>query len=221
MTAAAPDEPLANPLRTQVAEAPVIDHASDPVQSDHQASDPSALALSWLPKSDEDRMLMTVSTIDSEGFPRARTVMLSEFDGEHFFFHTDASSQKAHDLSANPRVSLSILWPGFTRQLVVQGTALIAPPDEVASAYAKRSPYLKQLAWLNTPEYAQLPLRERVSGWRDFAATNPTPAQPHAWAGFAVRAHRMLFWVSNPDAASRRVEYHRGEAGWSRQILPG
>src|SRR3546814_8077906 len=77
---------------------------------------PLALAAAWLPKEGEDRILMTLATVDADGFPRTRTVMLSEFDGEQFFFHTDASSRKAADLAADPKVGLTILWPGRSEE---------------------------------------------------------------------------------------------------------
>lgn len=214
------------PAAQIVVDVPIIDHATDPVQSDIPAEDPLRLATEWLPGPGEDRLLMTLTTIDSGGFPRSRTVMLSEFDGEYFFFHTDAQSQKVADLARNPRVSLTILWPGFTRQLVVQGTAERASDAEVADAYARRSPYLQQLAWLNTAAFATLTRSKREAEWAAFAAAHPTPEQPEGWVGYAVRPHRLLFWVSDPDAASRRVEYVRatgpgGWDGWIRRYLPG
>lgn len=200
---------------------PVIDHRIDPVQSDDPPEDPCALAASWLPGPGEDRMLMTLATVDADGCPRSRTVMLSEFDGERFFFHTDAASGKVADLRANPRVSLTLLWPGFTRQIVVQGWAEEAPVGEVAAAFAARSPYLKQLAWVNTAEFAELPREERERRWRAFGEQHPAPPQPDGWVGYAVTPHRLLFWVSHPEAASRRLEFTRSGEGWSRRHLPG
>ncbi|WP_296195766.1 pyridoxal 5'-phosphate synthase [uncultured Microbacterium sp.] len=204
----------------------VIDHDTDPVQSDSPWADPLALAAEWLPKSGEDRMLMTVSTVGPGGIPDARTTMLSDFDGERFFFHTDAQSRKVAELAANPGVALTILWPGFTRQLVVQGTAVRSSPEEADEAYRLRSPYLQQLAWQNTAEFAQLALAERRDRWAEFLAAHggaddPDFAPPVDWAGFAVTPHRLVFWVSNPAAASRRLAYTRDGDGWSMTALPG
>jgi len=197
------------------------DHTVDPVLGDVPAADPGPLAASWLPPREGEPMRMTLSTIDADGFPRARTVLLSEFDGERFFFHTDARSHKVADLAADPRVALTILWPDSSRQLVVQGTAAPAPAEECAEVYRRRSPYLQQLAWLNTAEYAQLPLSEREARWARFGADAVPPPQPADWVGFGVRPHRYLFWAAHPDAASRRVEYVRSADGWTRRPLPG
>ena len=213
-------DPVTPPAAVTFPAAP-FDAETDPVQGDEPALDPAALATAWLPGEGEDRMLMTLATIDAHGFPRTRTVMLSEFDGERFFFHTDARSAKVADLARDPRVGLTIVWPAFSRQLVVQGTAEPAPAEELADAYAKRSPYLRQLAWLNTAEFARRPLAEREAEWRAWGAQHPEPAQPREWVGFGVRPHRMLFWTSHPDAASRRIEYTRTPAGWESRYLPG
>ncbi|MFT4210532.1 MAG: pyridoxamine 5'-phosphate oxidase family protein [Microbacterium sp.] len=195
--------------------------AADPVQGDVPVADPLALAASWLPGPTDEPLRMTLSTIDADGFPRARTVLLTEFDGRRFFFHTDALSRKVADLAADPRVCLTVLWAEAGRQLVVQGTASSADAEEAAEAYRRRSPYLRQLAWQNTVEYAQLPLAEREAAWAAFRAEAPDPAQPDGWAGFAVEPHRLLFWVAHPDAASRRAEYTRAGAGWALRRLPG
>ncbi|QEW02363.1 pyridoxine/pyridoxamine 5'-phosphate oxidase [Microbacterium lushaniae] len=197
------------------------DPALEPVLGDIPAADPGLLAASWLPALTDEPMRMTLSTIDAHGYPRARTLLLSEFDGERFFFHTDARSRKVADLAADPRVALTILWPDLSRQLVVQGTAAPAPADECAEVYRRRSPYLQQLAWLNTAGYAQLPLAEREARWARFRAETPAPPQPPEWVGFGVRPHRMLFWAAHPEAAGRRVEYVRNEDGWRVSYLPG
>jgi len=204
----------------------VIDHDSDPVQSDTPVDDPLALAGAWLPGPGEDRLLMTVSTIGLDGLPDARTTMLSDFDGERFFFHTDALSRKAAELAAQPGVALTILWPAFTRQLVVQGTAARSSRAESDEAYRRRSAYLQQLAWQNTDAFAQLPLAERRARWDEFLRAHggpddPSFTPPEAWAGFAVTPHRLVFWVSNPLAASRRIAYTREAAGWTLTTLPG
>lgn len=194
-----------------------------PVLGDVDTADPAALAASWLPPLGAEPMRMTLSTIDADGFPRARTVLLSEFDGERFYFHTDADSAKIADLQANPRVALTVLWPDGSRQLVVQGTASPAPADELADAFRRRSPYLKQLAWLNTADHARLPFAEREAVWAAFAAEVPEPAQPEGWTGYGVLPHRLLFWAAHPTggSASRRIEYVREGDGWAHRPIPG
>jgi pyridoxamine 5'-phosphate oxidase len=164
---------------------------------------------------------VTLSTVDPGGFPDARTVLLTEIDDEGFIFHTDAESRKVRDLAANPRASLVMLWPDFTRQLTVQGLAEVAPQGTIAAAYLRQSEYLKQLAWLNTAEYAQRSLADRRDTWARFSADHARYPQPANWVGFKIRPRRMTFWVGSTVTASRRLEYRRADSGWTRSYLPG
>lgn len=196
---------------------------TDPIGADPIGPDPIALALEWLPGNDDpERPQITLSTVTADGWPDARTVLLTAAGPEGFLFNTDASSRKVADLRANPRVAITVLWPGFTRQLVIQGIAEIASAEALTAAYRARSPYLQQLAWQNTAEFARLPLDERRGRWAAFAAEHPNGfGQPDNWTGYLVRPTRLTFWTSDPDAASRRVEYTRTGDTWSVDYLPG
>ncbi|GGK99177.1 hypothetical protein GCM10007382_19160 [Salinibacterium xinjiangense] len=173
----------------------------------------------WLPANhDQERPQMILSTVSGNGVPDARTVLLTEFDSEGLYFHTDSRSRKVADITGNPAVALTFLWPGFTRQLVVQGRAEVASVPELAAAFETRSPYLQQLAWQNSSEFAQLDLDERRSQW---AAFQPPAGAPSTWTGFLVRPTRLTFWGSNQDAASRREEFNLDGGDWVSSYLPG
>jgi pyridoxamine 5'-phosphate oxidase len=182
----------------------------------------TAILAEWLPANgDPDRPQIILSTISANGGPDARTVLLSEYDGDGFYFHTDARSRKVADIAANPSVAFTILWPGFTRQLVVQGRAEVAPGDEIAAAYRARSPYLKQLAWQNSIEFAQLSIEERRAQWASFTDDPESLEQSPTWIGFLIRPTRLTFWTSNPDAPSRRTEHSLRDGTWSVGYLAG
>jgi pyridoxamine 5'-phosphate oxidase len=187
------------------------------------AGEPWRLLQAWLPPNDDpDRPQMTLATVTPQGQADARTVLLTRFDPEGFCFHTDARSRKVAQIGARPAVALVFLWPGFTRQLVVQGTARASDPDEIAAAYRGRSLYLQQLAWLNTAGFAALPHAERVSRWAEVAAAHPAGFDPPpTWTGYRVDPHRLTFWVGDPAAASRRSEFTAGPDGWELTHLPG
>jgi len=187
------------------------------------AFDPMALALEWLPSNDDpERPQITLSTVAQDQWPDARTVLLTAAGPEGFHFNTDARSRKAAEIAANPRVAITVLWPGFTRQLAIVGLAEVAPAEHIAAAYNGRSPYLQQLAWLNTAEFARLPLAERESQWAAFEAAHVDGfAQPDDWTGYLVRPVRLTFWQSSPTTASQRTEYSLVDGSWQLQYLPG
>lgn len=194
--------------------------------ADIDAVEPDALALlgRWLPANEgELRPLMTLSTIGLDGYPAARNVLLSKFDGSHLHFNTDASSRKVAELRVNPRVAVTLVWPEIGRQVVVQGDAAEVPPADAAEVFAARSRYLQLLAWANDPETAQLPLAERRARWAEFGRTHPegTLSAPEWWTGFRVTPVRMLFWRGDPDGPSTRTEYVRAGDAWTISRLPG
>ncbi|WP_440711113.1 pyridoxamine 5'-phosphate oxidase family protein [Herbiconiux sp. YIM B11900] len=198
--------------------------AASPVQIPDNAT-PDRILPDWLPRNDDPvRPTMSLSTLGVDGYPDARTVLLSEYDESGFFFHTDSRSRKIVG-TATPRVALTLLGPG--RQLVIQGDASIAPADEAERVYGCRSRYLQILAWLNTPEFAALPLAERIARWAAFDAEHPegTLTPPDTWVGYVVTPIRLTFWEGRPDTAGRRTEFTREapspDAPWTRALLPG
>ncbi|MDQ0577463.1 pyridoxine/pyridoxamine 5'-phosphate oxidase [Agromyces albus] len=196
----------------------------DQPNPDETLSEPLVLLGRWLPENtDELRPLMTLSTIDAEGYPDSRNVLLSEFDGEALYFHTDAGSRKAGELAANPRVSLTFVWVELGRQLTVVGDAEPASAEEAAAVFASRSRYLQLLAWSNTAELAERGVAARRKAWAAFAAEHPdgTLDAPPTWVGFRVTPRRITFWRGDLDGPSNRVEYTRAGDGWSAERLPG
>src|SRR3954447_26290291 len=135
------------------------------------------LLIGWLPANDDpDRPRIQLATVDDSGLPDVRTVLLSEWDADGFYVHTDANSRKVAQLAAFPGVALGLLEPGFARQLVVQGRAECADEGEERRVYDRRSPYLRQLAWQNTAELARLPRDERARQWAEFRESHDLAA---------------------------------------------
>ncbi len=182
-----------------------------------------ALCTDWLPIDDDpDRPRMQIATVDADGRPDIRTVLLTSWSAAGFAFHTDRASRKVTQLRDHAEVALDVTWPGFSRQLVIRGVATEQPEAAAADAYARRSPYLQQLAWQNTIEFAQLPHAERVTEWETFRAGHASLDPPSGWIGYVVVPHRVTFWTVGVDTASLRVEFvGDGRGGWNRSLLAG
>jgi pyridoxamine 5'-phosphate oxidase len=191
-------------------------------------SDVVALLTAWLPEDDDpDRPAVQLATVDADGAPDVRTVLLSGWDEEGFLFHTDSRSRKVEQLAADARVALVVLHPSGDRQLVVRGRAVPTSAAVDALAFERRSAYLRQLAWLNTAELAQLAPEQRAAEWRAFAEVHgPDLPPPATWSGHLVRPDRLTFWQADPGGPSHRVEYRlsapeEGAGGWSMHHLAG
>lgn len=176
----------------------------------------------WLPDNDDpDRPVMTLATVDESGAPDARSLLLSEYDRDGLYLHTDSASRKVAQLDSRPGAALVLRWPEAMRQLVVRGVAERADRAETDRAYADRSPYLQRLAWVNTAAVAQLPPDERRAEWADFGTIHPVLDPPPTWVGFLVRPTSLTFWTGDPESVSHRREYRLTASVWSRSELPG
>lgn len=178
---------------------------------DDWPEDPTPVLTEWLPDNeDPSRPTMVVATVDESGAPDSRTQLLSAWDARGFFAHSDSRARKMAQIANDPRVALTIHLGADAHQITVQGVASIADPDELTWAFERRSPYLQQLAWQNTIEFASLPRRDRVNAWNDFHADHPEGFTPSpTWTGFVVRPTRITLWVGSTVIASRRMEYTR------------
>lgn len=187
-----------------------------PVGAGSSFPDPFALAARWLPEPDSGATpTMTLSTIGLDGYPAARTVLLSRFDGRRLHFHTDRASSKAAELAATPRAAVTILWPERSRQLVVTGDVTEVTGQEARLAYAARTRYLQVLAWLNDHDLAELGPGERRARWAAFAQSHGDDElePPPGWVGYAIDPVRLAFWSGATDAPSNRLLYERGDDG--------
>ncbi len=191
--------------------------------ADEVPEDPWTLLREWLPANEDPmRPVITVATVAPDGLADARTQLLSAYDDRGFYIHTDSRSRKVEQLAANPSIALVMHFPAELHQLVVQGRAEAAEPEELAWAFQHRSPYLQQLAWQNTVEFAGLPLADRIASWHAFAEQHPNGVdQPPTWTGYLIRPDRLTFWQGGPDTASRRAEYRRTAEGWAVSLLAG
>lgn len=220
------------PLPEHTTEQPSLDHPvwdpippAVPVDADVPAALPEEvvrLLAQWLPANDDpDRPAVTLATVDATGAPDARTVLLSELDTDGLYFHTDANSRKVAQLTAHPTVALVARWTEPLRQLVVRGLAERADRAETDRAYAHRSRYLQQLAWVNTPAVAELAEDDRRAAWDAFTDEHPSLDPPASWIGFLVRPTSVTFWTGDPTSVSHRQEHQLTDGTWTVSELPG
>ncbi|GAA4845299.1 pyridoxamine 5'-phosphate oxidase [Luteimicrobium xylanilyticum] len=182
--------------------------------------EPFGLLADWLPAPGSgETPVMTLSTTGVDGYPDARTVLLSLFDGARVHFHTDSRSRKVVELGVAPRATVTLLQPEVARQVVVTGDVAPATPAEALAAFRNRSRYLQLLAWLNDVGTAQLGPAERRARWAAFDAAHPGPLDPPpTWRGFTVTPVRVVLWEGDEQGPSTRLAYEleRGRKGRGR-----
>ena len=165
---------------------------------------------------------MTLATVDKQGQPSARMVLLKGVDERGFIFFTNYQSRKGRDLAENPLASLVFYWPELERQVCVAGTVSKVPSTE-SDAYFKSRPRGSRLAaWASNqseivPERATLEKR-----WAEFETKFPGEEvpRPPQWGGYVLTPQRLEFWQGRPNRLHDRFVYIRqADQSWTVERL--
>jgi pyridoxamine 5'-phosphate oxidase len=164
---------------------------------------------------------MVLSTVDSDGRPSARYVLLKAFDERGFVFYTHLESRKARELAAKPYASLCFYWAAIEKQVRVEGSAERVSDDE-ADAYFATRPRESQIgAWASAQSAILMSrelLEERVIAARGRFKDGVVPRPPF-WSGFRVVPSAIEFWTRHAARLHARERYERNGEGWSRTLL--
>ena len=163
---------------------------------------------------------MVLSTVDPDGRPSARYVLLKGVDDGGFVFYTNIESRKAKGLAVHPYAALTFYWPPATQVRIEGGVERVSDAD--ADAYFATRPRESQIgAWasrqsegLASREELDARVHEVEDRFRDTAV-----ARPPFWSGFRVVAQSIEFWTRDPARLHERIVYRRSRGGWTRSFL--
>lgn len=187
--------------------------------------DPVALFQTWLQEAVDSGLkeptAMTVATVDLEGHPDARMLLLKGCDEHGFVFFTNMESPKARALRNDARTALCFHWAALDRQVRIRGRAAVVS-DEEADAYFATRPRLSQIsAWASRQSqtmqgYFELEAEVAKTALRFGIGRVP---RPPFWSGFRVVPDRIEFWTGKPFRRHQRILYARTTDGWQTQWL--
>ena len=192
------------------------DYGSLPLTESEVASDPLVQFRGWLEAAESEGIYepnaMVVGTIDPDGAPSSRTVLLKGLDATGFEFVTNYGSRKGLALEANSAVTLLFPWYSLQRQVIVYGTAVRAS-SAASDAYFDSRPHGSRLAALASDQSRAIDSRDSLEQrMRDLEATYPdgTPIpRPAGWGAFRVTPARIEFWQGRTSRLHDRLLYTR------------
>jgi pyridoxamine 5'-phosphate oxidase len=161
-----------------------------------------------------------LGTVDPDGTPSVRMVLLKGLDDGRFVFYTHHESRKARALEAEPRCALAFWWDTLERQVRVEGTAARVDPA-AADAYFAVRPRGSQLGAWASPQSRRLDDRAAlVDGLAAAAARFPEEVpRPPFWGGYAITPTALEFWQGRASRLHDRFRYERADGGWTRWRL--
>ncbi|WP_020669060.1 pyridoxine/pyridoxamine 5'-phosphate oxidase [Amycolatopsis nigrescens] len=185
---------------------------------------PHELFLSWLDEAGAHVLAPhagTLSTVDEDGAPDARVVILKDVDAAGWYVASSALSPKGRQLAGDPRVAMTFFWPGRGRQVRIRGTAGPVDPAVSEADFRDRPPASRVEAFigrqsevLTDPAEIELAAEEAERKLRE----NPDLV-PDSWTRYRIEAAVVEFWQAAHDRRHVRLRYLRDGNGWRQDRL--
>jgi len=187
--------------------------------------DPVALFEAWLREAvksePNDANAMTLATVDADGLPNSRMVLLKGVDAAGFVFFTNTQSAKGRELAAHPKAALSFHWKSLRRSVRVRGDVEPVTAEEADAYFATRARPAQIGAWASDqsrelPDRLALEKKIVEAGLR-FGLGKVS--RPPYWRGYRVIPRRIEFWRDRPFRLHERLVFERAGEGWATKRL--
>tara|TARA_R110002072_G_scaffold118631_2_gene250900 strand:- start:7100 stop:7744 length:645 start_codon:yes stop_codon:yes gene_type:complete len=159
---------------------------------------------------------MTLTTIDTHGFPKGRVVLLKKYNENGFYFYTNYNSEKGQSITKNNKVSLSFFWPAMERQVIIKGTAEKTSNADSTNYFHSR-PKGSQLGALVSNQSDKIESREilieRLKQLEKEYEDKEVP-KPIDWGGYVVSPISIEFWQGRPNRLHDRILYTLDGIEW-------
>ncbi|WP_425419199.1 pyridoxamine 5'-phosphate oxidase [Oricola indica] len=186
--------------------------------------DPFALFGDWLEEAKKseinDPNATSLATVDSDGLPNVRMVLLKDYDEDGFVFYTNFESQKGEEILATKKAAMCFHWKSLRRQVRLRGAVTVVDDAEADAYFASRARGSRIGAWASKqsrPLESRFALEKEVAKFTAKYAVGEIPRPPH-WSGFRIAPVYIEFWKDGAFRLHDRVIFRRETetAPWTR-----
>ncbi|MGB3627540.1 MAG: pyridoxamine 5'-phosphate oxidase [Henriciella sp.] len=190
------------------------------------AADPIALFNAWMAEAREsepsDSNAMSLATVDTDGRPDVRVVLLKSISEEGFAFYTNFDSAKGDQLKANPVAALGFHWKSLSRQIRVRGEIVSVPGEEADLYFASRARD-SRISAIASDQSRPLPSRdvfeERIKALQvDYEGREDIPRPAH-WGGYRLVPASIEFWQAQAFRMHDRLKFTKKAGVWTSERL--
>ena len=188
--------------------------------------DPFDISQRWLAEATKaepnDPNAIALSTVDANGMPNARMVLLKDIEADAFVFYTNYESQKGQEIIQSGKAAFVMHWKSLRRQIRARGTVTKEHGAQADSYYASRSLQSRLGAWASAQSQ---PLSSRNALMAEVAKQGTrhglNPSRPPFWGGFRIVPHEIEFWADGDFRLHDRFIWSRagGKGAWKTQRL--
>lgn len=197
------------------------------LSEDHIKADPMDQFKTWfetiLASVEHDPTAMVLSTVDAQGFPDSRVLLLKGIEQGGFVFYTNYDSAKGLQLKQNPHAALNFYWPSVVRQVRVRGCVKRVSSAQ-SEAYFRSRPKASQLGAIASPQSHEIASRVSLLELvhREALKHEQEPIScPKNWGGFSLVPDEMEFWQGRDDRLHDRIQYFKQQGLWKfRRLAP-
>lgn len=189
-----------------------------------EQNEPFALFAAWLREAEttepNDPNAVALATVDKDGLPNVRMVLLKGFDSDGFVFYTNFGSQKGQEILYHKKAAMCFHWKSLRRQVRLRGVVEVVSDQEADEYFKTRARGSRIGAWASKqsrPLEGRFALEKAVAEYTARYAIGDIPRPPY-WSGFRIRPLSIEFWHDRQFRLHDRIEFRREvpEGAWQK-----